>query len=389
VPLAVTPSAARSAGGAEATPRPALDPELLDRALDIIADNYVDAGALSTENLTRGAIRGIVEALGDEGHTAYLNPEEVQAERDALDGRVRGIGVFIDQRSGLPRVISVVSGSPADRAGLQEDDLIVSVDGERVERMPPGELVSRVTGEAGTSVRLGIERPGRSDPLEVSIVRAVVEVRPVDWAFAPGSDVAVVRLIQFSAGAAAELRSAVREAQEAGATGIVLDLRGNPGGLVDEAVSTVGAFMADGIVFRQRDRDGPVTDVPVRGDLVAPDIPLVVLVDYGSASAAEIVAAALRDGGRAVLLGEQTYGTGTVLNTFGLPDGSAIRLGVLEWLTPTGEHIFRVGVAPDEVVERRPGGAALEPGDLVGMTAADLGASGDEQLRRALEVLDG
>jgi carboxyl-terminal processing protease len=282
-----------------------------------------------------------------------------------------------------------VSGSPADAAGMQEGDVIVSVDGERVERLPPDELVSRVTGEVGTSVRLGIERPGRDAPLEVTIVRALVTVPPVDWAFAPGTDVAVLRLVQFSGGAAGELRLALREAQDAGATGIVLDLRGNPGGLVDEATSAVGAFLADGLVFRQRDRDGTVTEVPTRGDLVAPDIPLVVLVDYGSASAAEIVAAALRDAGRGRLIGEQTYGTGTVLNTFGLPDGSAIRLGVLEWLTPSGEHIFRVGVAPDEVVERRPGAAPLEPGDLVGMTALDLRVSGDEQLLRALEVIGG
>jgi carboxyl-terminal processing protease len=183
------------------------------------------------------------------------------------------------------------------------------------------------------------------------------------------------------------LREVVREALVAGATGIVLDLRGNPGGLVDEAVSVTSAFLSEGVVYRQRDREARETEVDVRGRAVAPDVPLVVLADYGSASSAEIVAAGLRDNGRARIVGEPTFGTGTVLNAFGLRDGSALRLGVLRWLTPAGEDIFGQGVRPDEAVERDPGAAALEPGDLLEMTAAEFVADGDRQLQRAVELL--
>lgn len=380
-----------SSDGPAVTPPPDLPAEfdVVWQALRIIRDEYVDPSAVDAGTLAQGAVRGIVEALGDTGHTIYLTPEEVEVEADALDGKVTGIGVLVDDRSGVPLIISVIDGSPADEAGLRAGDLILAVDGERVERLVPRELFTRVRGRAGTVVRLTIEREGEPAPVEVSMERERITVAAASWAFVPGSDVALVRLVQFSAGAAQALRDAVTEALAAGATGLVLDLRGNPGGLVDEATSTVGVFQEDGVAFRQQDRSGRVTDVPVRGRTVAPDVPLVVLVDYGSASSAEIVAAALRDSGRARLVGEQTFGTGTVLNGFDLADGSSIRLGVLRWLTPSGDTIFRVGVAPDEVVELRPGAAALEPGDLLGMTAAEFESGGDHQLQRAVAMLEG
>jgi carboxyl-terminal processing protease len=157
---------------------------------------------------------------------------------------------------------------------------------------------------------------------------------------------------------------------------------------VDEAVSVAGAFIDEGVAYRQRDREDAVDEVPVRGPAIAADVPLVVLVDYGTASSAEILAAALRDNGRATIVGERTFGTGTILSTFDLSDGSAIRLGTLEWLTPAGESVFRVGLEPDDLVELEPGAVALQPSDLVGMTAADIGASGDRPLVRAIDLLD-
>jgi carboxyl-terminal processing protease len=388
-PAARSNERSRTKPSATLPPEAPRDFDLFWQALRIVRDRYVDADGITDTDLTRGAIAGMVDALGDVGHSVYLTPEEVRFERDALDGKVTGIGVFVDSRAGAPSIISVIDGSPADDAGLRAGDLIVSVDGVRVERLGMDELLRRVRGEKGSVVRLEIERQGAARLLEVEVVRDEIVIPSVSWAMVPGTRVADVRLVQFSFGAARELRAALEEAIASGAEGLVLDLRGNPGGLVDEATSVAGAFLSDGAVFQQRDRGGEVTDVGVRGRTVAADVPLVVLVDYGSASSAEIVAAALRGNGRARLVGEQTYGTGTVLNSFGLRDGSALRLGVLRWLTPEGESIFGTGVVPDETVERTPGSQALRPGDLLDLTEAEFAASGDRQLLRAVELLDG
>ncbi|MFV2062146.1 MAG: S41 family peptidase [Chloroflexota bacterium] len=381
-----------STSAAQATdPDPGNEPAepdfaLLKEALTIIEDRFVDGAAVSSEDLSSGSIRGMVEALGDDGHTVYLTPDELAAERDALEGRVSGIGVVMDQRAGAPLIISVIDGSPADLAGVRGGDVIVSVDGVDITRIPLDELAGLVRGEVDTVVRIAVERPGESEPIDLRIVRSNVQVDPTSWAFVPGSDIAVVRIVQFSAQSGRETQEAIEAVLEGGATGIVLDLRGNPGGLVDEALVVAGSFLSDSVAYQEQGRDGPLHAVRVKtGPTIAPEIPLVVLVDYGTASSAEILAAALRDNARAVIVGEQTFGTGTVLNTFELSDGSALRLGVLRWLTPDGEDVFRVGIAPDDKVGLPQGAVALVPGDLVGMTSADLARSSDLPLLRALE----
>ncbi len=330
----------------------------------------------------------MVEALGDEGHTEYLTPDEYAATQDALEGRVIGIGVVLDQRSRLPLVISVIDGSPADRAGLRAGDVISSVDDMETARLPLDALAELVRGQAGTTVRIGVERPGESEPLEFPIVREDVRIAPASWAAVPGSEVAVVRIVQFSVATGHRTREAIEAAIDSGARGIVLDLRGNPGGLVDEALDVVAAFLDGGVAYQEQGREGPPRDVAIPEDrTIAPDIPLIVLVDYATASSAEILAAALRDNGRAVIVGEQTYGTGTVLNTFDLADGSALRVGVLSWLTSQGVPVFRVGIAPDHEVESAPGAAVLRPADLALMTPAEFSSSDDLALRRAVGLL--
>lgn len=368
---------------------PILDQELLEEVLDVIGERYVDGDALTTENLTLGAIRGIVDALGDDGHTSYLTEEELRVEQDALDGRVVGIGVVVDQRVGSPEIISVVDGSPADLAGLRAGDVIVSVEGSDTARLSVDDIADLVRGQVDTRVTIGVERPGAAERLDFDILRGDVEIDPVAWAFAPGSDVAVIRIVQFSAQAGREARSAIEAALEAGANGIVLDLRGNPGGLVDEALVVAGSFLETGVAYQEQGREGTPRDVSVTpGWSLAPDLPLVVVVDFGTASSAEILAAALRDNARARIVGEQTFGTGTVLNTFTLSDGSALRVGVLNWLTPAGQAVFRVGIAPDEVVELPLGAVALEPGDLVAMSAIEFADSDDVPLRHAVRLIE-
>jgi carboxyl-terminal processing protease len=355
-------------------------------ALRILRRHYVDEEALSDRKLTEGAIRGMVDALGDTGHSVYLTPDEVQAEQDALQGRLVGIGVMIDQRSGVPAVISVIDGSPADRAGVLVGDVIVAVDGVSTERSPADEIVRLVRGEAGTSVQLRLRRDGAPD-LEVSMVRERIDLEPVSWAFVPGTRIADIRLLQFSESAGRDLRRAVRAAVADGARALVLDLRGNPGGLVDEAIRVASTFLRRGVVYQERDRAGEVTPVRVRQRAIAPDLPLVVLVDSGSASSSEIVAGALQDNDRATIVGERTFGTGTVLNLFPLSDGSAIRLGVLNWLTPDGEGVFDTGIEPDEVIALPSGATILDPDELDDLDFAEFASSSDAQLRRAVRLL--
>ena len=219
-------------------------------------------------------------------------------------------------------------------------------------------------------------------------MREDVQIAPASWARVPGSDVAVVRIVQFSVATGHRTREAIEAAIESGATGIVLDLRGNPGGLVDEALDVASAFLDGGVAYQEQGRVSPARDVAIpTGRTIAPDIPLIVLVDYATASSAEILAAALRDNGRAAVVGEQTYGTGTVLNTFDLSDGSALRVGILWWLTSQGEQVFRVGIAPDHEVDAVPGAVLLRPADMAVMTPAEFTGSEDLPLRRAVSLL--
>jgi carboxyl-terminal processing protease len=356
-------------------------------ALKLVQDRYVDPSKLGDENLTRGAIRGMVEALGDTGHTVFLTPEQVQAESDQLSGRISGIGIMVDTRAGQPLIISVFGGSPADKAGLRAGDLITSVDGQPTERLTVDEVIKRVRGDAGTAVTLGITHRDGSTA-EVPIVRAEIVVPPATWAFVPGTKIADIHLSQFSSGAADGVRSALTDALAQGAEGLVLDLRGNPGGLVEQAVDVASLFLPEGTtVYGQQDRSGTRTEVASKGAPLAPDLPLVVLADYGSASSAEIVAAALQDNGRAEVVGQRTFGTGTVLNPFTLSDGSAIMLGVIEWLTPKGNGIFDVGITPDIEVQLPTDGAPSEPSALEHQTRKEFRQGNDTQLQRAVKAL--
>jgi carboxyl-terminal processing protease len=331
----------------------------------------------------------MLEALGDDGHTEYLTPEEQAAAQDALEGRVLGIGVVLDQRAAAPLVISVIDDSPADRAGLRAGDVIVAVDGAPTGRLPTDVFAALVRGDAGSHVAIDVERPGVGTPLAFDIVRGDVAIEPASWAMVPGMDVGVVRIVQFSSGAGERTREAIQAAVDAGARGLVLDLRGNPGGLVGEALEVLAAFMDGGVAYQEEGRDGPPRSVDVpRGQVIAARIPVIVLVDYATASAAEIVAAALRDNGRATIVGETTFGTGTVVHTFDLSDGSALKVGVLSWSRPHGEPVFGVGIRPDHEVEALPGAANLRPREIERLRPGELAASNDLPLRRAIGLLE-
>jgi carboxyl-terminal processing protease len=219
------------------------------------------------------------------------------------------------------------------------------------------------------------------------MVRADVAVAPVSWTLVPGTRTALIRLDQFSSGAADNLKAVLGDVREAGADRIVLDLRGNPGGYVNEADAVASQFLKSGIVFIERAADGHETrhDVALGG--LATDLPLVVLVDGGTASSSEIVSGALQDAGRAQIVGIKTFGTGTVLGEFVLSDGSALRVGTVEWLTPEGRRIWHEGITPDVIVERASDITPIDPEAVGKMTPAQVAALADAQLARGLTLV--
>ncbi len=361
---------------------------LIREAWDTIHKNYVDAKNLDDRKLAYGAIDGMTNAVGDTGHTTFMTPEARAARNSALSGSYVGIGAEVDTTAdGLPLIVGVFRGSPADKAGLKAGDIVVAVDGKSTTGESVDSVIARVRGEAGTPVVLTV-RSGADGPVrDVRIIRADVQIEPVSWAMVPGSKTAMLRLEQFSSGAGPKLKAALEEIRAAGADRLIFDLRGNPGGYVSEAVVVASQFLASGNVYIERNAAGEEKATAVATGGVAVDQPLVVLVDNGSASAAEIVAGAVQDAGRAKLVGEKTFGTGTVLGEFPLSDGSALRIGTVEWLTPKGRVIWHAGIPPDVVVARPAAIQPVVPDDLKAMSAADLAKLADPQVKRAIELL--
>jgi carboxyl-terminal processing protease len=329
----------------------------------------------------------MVDALGDTGHSRFLSPEMVQEQHDFTSGQVEGIGAYVEIKDGHVVIVAPMDGSPAQQAGLHPGDVILKVDGEDVTGMPIDQVVSRILGPAGTSVTLTVLPSGTEQTRDVTLVRAHITLQNVIWKQLPGTRIAHVRIVAFSKGVTDDLKQALSEIQQEELAGIILDLRSNPGGLLSEAIGTASQFLQGGNVLLEKDAQGKISPVAVVQGGLAPDLPLVVLIDAGSASAAEIVAGALQDAGRAKLVGETTFGTGTVLNEFSLSDGSALLLATEEWLTPNGRTIWHQGIAPDVQVTLEQGSSPLLPEAEEGMTPEQVQNSGDAQLLRALELL--
>jgi carboxyl-terminal processing protease len=361
---------------------------LIEEAWRTINDNYVDAKNLDKQTLAYGAIRGMTEAVGDEGHTAFMTAEEAKAMDQSLSGTFVGIGVQVKDDNG-PVIGSVIKNTPAEESGkLQRGDRIVAVDGWKTEGHTVDEVVAKVRGPEGEPVTLTIQRAGTAD-FDVTITRRQFDLPLVSWAMVPGRKVAMIRLEQFATGATDGIKAAVAEAKAAGATAIILDLRGNPGGFVSEAIGVTSQFVGDGIVYQSIDASGKTKDVPVQPDGVYTSGPLVVLANGDSASSAEIATGAIQDADRGIVVGEKTFGTGTVLGRFDLSDGSSMRIGVERWLTRAGRPIWHEGLEPDVKVVLPTTEAPLLPDDLRDMSAADVAATKDVQVLKALDELKG
>ena len=355
------------------------------KALDIVKENYVGQEAIDPEKQTYSAIKGMLNSLDDGGHSRFLTPEETEKNREVLSSKYVGIGVRLENKDDNVVVSALIDDSPAKEAGIKPGDVLVAVDGENVRGKDGKEISGKVRGPEGTWVELTVLRDG--EEREFSIERAELETPAASWNLIPGTDMAHLRLASFSENSATKLDRAISEAQKAGAKGFVLDLRDNSGGLVEQAEEVAALFLpARSKIYTRKDAEGKEEDATVPSGNKPLDAPLVVLVNEESASSAEIVAGALKDNDRARVVGEKTFGTGTVLKEYPLKDGSAILLGVAEWLTPNGDSIRGSGISPDVEAKPEKDQKPRAPDEVRDLSKEEIFAQ-DAQLERAFEVL--
>jgi carboxyl-terminal processing protease len=358
---------------------------LYAEALDTVRNNYVDQKDIDPKKETYGAIEGMLDSLGDDGHTRFLTPEERKQNDQSLSGTYVGIGVQLEEKNGEVVVAAPIDGSPAEEAGISSDDVLLAVDGESVRGDEVSEVVEKVKGPEGTSVEVTLRHDGERRNYELQ--RAEIDSPIASWALIPGTNVGLVLLSSFSDDSAKELQNAFEEAKAAGARRFILDLRNNPGGRLDQAVEMAGYFLEpESVVYIRKDASGEREEIKVEGDPESTEAPLAVVVDGGTASSAEILAGTLRDNDRAPVVGETTFGTGTVLSEFVLSDGSSILLGVAEWLTPDGDFIRNTGITPDLRVPLPEGTEPLTPVDARDLSRDEI-LGKDAQLRTAYEEL--
>lgn len=355
---------------------------------DLANNEFVNPQAIDYDRMTDGAINGMLDTLGDQGHTRYLSAEAAQRWNESLSGEFEGIGAYLDIREGQAMVVSPIEGSPAEAAGLRSNDLIVAVDGEETQGWTIEELVSRIRGPKGTEVTLTVRRTNTPAPIDITITRNTIEVPSVTWRMLP-DQIALVELNSFAQRSATEMEAALIEAQDEGAQMLILDLRYNTGGYVSEAMDIASQFLPEGsTVFLEQDRSGETFPSVTNHAGVAQDIPMVVLINYGTASSAEIVSGALQDYNRATLVGMQTVGTGTVLTIFDVGEGAKLLLGTVQWLTPDGRKIHKLGITPDVEVPLDVEASPLSPAEAVELSKEELLQSEDTQLVQAIKILE-
>ena len=315
-------------------------------AYDTLKNSYFED--VEQEDLINGAINGMVQAL-DDPYSDYMDTKEAKNFHESISSSFEGIGAEIQELDGFIQIVSPIKESPAEKAGLKPNDKVISVDGKSIQGMSATEAVLLIRGEKGSTVTLSIERPGMVEPMDVSIVRDTIPIETVYGEMIEGEEgIAKVQLTSFSENTTKELINTLNELESQGMKGLVLDLRQNPGGLLDQAIAIASLFLPDNeMILQIEDREGNRQEIKSSSSHSNPDVPLVVIVDKGSASASEILAGAFKESGNITLVGEKTFGKGTVQRAQDFKDGSNLKFTTEKWLTPKGNWIHKKGITPD------------------------------------------
>jgi len=358
-----------------APPAPHAQASLLEEVTRRVRNDYVDS--VSGDQLDRAAVDGLLASL--DPHSSFLDGAEYEAMRVSTTGHYSGVGLEVAVKDGRVVVVTPIEGSPADRAGVRAGDILLEVDGHAVEAGRLAEAIEHMRGFVGSYVRVAVARDDEPEPLQFALERSEVQVRTVRAEPLPGH-FGYVRITHFSDSTPRDFDRQLSRLQEAAPlAGLVLDLRGNPGGVLESAVTVADNLLDAGVIVRAEGRTA-ASRFEMRateGDLLR-HAPIVVLVDHDSASGAEIVAGALRDHGRATLMGERTFGKGSVQTVMPLPDGQALKLTTSRYFTPSGASIHDRGIEPDVALSAAPGLAA---------PAGPRDVAGDPVVRAALQYL--
>ncbi|MBM3231672.1 S41 family peptidase [Candidatus Peregrinibacteria bacterium] len=356
-------------------PEKEVDITLLWSVWRLLARHYIEPGELQTTPLLHGAVSGLVDAVGDP-YTSFMPPKENKEFKQSLNGTLQGIGAELTEKEGRVVIVAPLKGSPAEAAGLLPGDIITHVDGLSMEGVSLNDTVDKIRGPKGTTVVLTVERAGSEESIDFSIVRDDIKVPSTEFEIKKfaGKKIGYIALNRFGDTTTTEVAEEVKGFVRQNVDGIIFDVRFNGGGYLDKAVDLSSMFLKQGKVVTVARRGGDDTQYYVSGRPIAADVPLVILINEGSASASEIFAGALQDAGRAKIIGKKSFGKGTVQEVFELPGGTSIRITTARWLTPNGKDLGKEGVHPDIEVDR---------------TKEQMEAKEDPQMEKALEVVTG
>ncbi len=361
--------------------------KIFTEVLSYVEANYVEE--VEAEKLVHGAIRGMLRSL--DPHSSFMPPELYREMQVETEGRFGGLGIEITIRDDVLTVVSPIEGTPAFRAGILSSDKIVKIEGETTKDMSLIDVVRKLRGPEGTSVTISILRKGFAEPKDFSITRAVIQIKSVRWTTLQG-DIGYIKLRSFQKNTSEELSNALQDLEEQNTRAVVLDLRNNPGGLLEQAITVSDEFLKGGqlIVYTKGRLAGQNMKGFSKDENAHMDFPMVILINGGSASASEIVAGALQDVKRATIIGTQSFGKGSVQTIIPLSDGSGLRLTTAKYFTPKGREIHGKGITPDIIVEDRPPSKEDAEGQMPmhrRLALPDKDLSGDPQLQKAVDLL--
>ncbi|MFZ2188146.1 MAG: S41 family peptidase [Candidatus Moraniibacteriota bacterium] len=348
-----------------------VDFALFWKVWDTVKEKHINRNDLDAQKMVYGAISGMLKATGDP-YTSFFDPQANKAFAQDLGGSFEGIGAELGIKDSLLTVVAPLDGSPAQKAGLRTGDKILKIGDKTVSDLTIDESVALIRGKKGTEVKLTVLSNGEKDTKEISIIRDTIEVKSVKIDF-KDNNIAHIEITKFGENTDKEFNQAVKNLLAKNTKGIILDLRNNPGGLLDKSVAIASRMIPEGkVVVTEEDSSGKKDNFSTAGGDTLSNIPTVVLINGGSASASEILAGALRDDQNTILIGEKSFGKGTVQELITLPQGSSVKVTVAKWLTPNGDYIMEKGINPDIEVK---------------MTPEDYTNEKDPQLDKALEVL--